>query len=178
MIHNWGIVFSLKLTLIRIAKSKALKDKHVIAMKIKIFILKGPKVMTTTPMLVTNVRDKKTCHQHPEYATNFVSSFIQTGPRPAWLNLAFISLKSKTRFLVSATLQKLSMRWTSWFLSFESLIFFIKVVKTRDSRTFQYQFWAECGPWSRNHSPDPSYLWTSVSQWIPDQRFWNTGCNS
>ena len=45
----------LKLTLIRIAKSKALKDKHIISMKIKIFFLTGSKVGRTLDERWTNV---------------------------------------------------------------------------------------------------------------------------
>ena len=74
-----------KLTLIRIAKSKALKDKHIIAMKIKILFLKGSKVMTATSIMVTNAGDKKTvtkiCHQLcvANFSDLTLSSMIESG---------------------------------------------------------------------------------------------------
>lgn len=46
------------LTLIGIAKSKTLKDKHIISMKIKILFFKRSKVLTAKSMLVTDVGDK------------------------------------------------------------------------------------------------------------------------
>ena len=72
----------LKLTLIRIAKSKALKDKHIISMKIKIFFLTGSKVGRT---LETKKLSPTSKIRHQLCVANFSdltsSSMIESGVR-------------------------------------------------------------------------------------------------
>ena len=102
--------------MIGISKSETLKNKHVISMKVKIFFLTGSEI------------------RGPQNSDPYPWTKIWTRPRPSVLNRRWTSLKSKTRFFVCSVLQKFSIRTTFWFWSFESWIFFIKVV--RGSGTF------------------------------------------
>ena len=135
--------WNLYVDLIRITKPETLENKHIIPLKIKIVFLEGSK----TQRIVV-----------------FRWSFFWTRPCPVALNLLLISMKSNTRFFVCGTLAKLSMRTTFWFLSFESWIFLMKVV--------------------RNGIQEPKFCLISEyrpiyeGQWIPGQRFRNICCNS
>ena len=148
----------LYVNLIRITKPETLENKHIIPLKIKIVFLKGSKTQQGFR------RPERSVSVIPRIFSRFPVVIFWTRPCPVALNLLLISMKSNTRFFVCGTLAKLSMRTTFWFLSFDSWIFLMKVV--------------------RNGIQEPKFCLISEyrpiyeGQWIPGQRFRNICCNS